>query len=327
MMGGSYGRGQTSLQWGKQVGNWASYIAVEGVTDNGFREHSGSTIRRIYGDIGYKGEAAELHLNVGGASNEFGATAAAPFELLQQNWSSIYTWPQTSANQVAYVNATANVDLSPTWSLQANAYLRAFFQRTVDGNSTNAAPCASNPALLCYPSVSDPSAPANGLNGNAARQSVLEHGDARRDRPHFHPDDQHGNERSGDQHRQALRPQQPLRRSARASIMASPISAPAPNSGRSCPTSIVAGSGVFLGPSGDPVADGPVSLRATNAYTGLFAADTLDVTEALAVTAGARLNVAEIRLQDQLGTALNGQDTCSRISTRCSARRTRSAAA
>ena len=68
-------------------------------------------------------------------------------------------------NQVAYVNATANVNLSPTWSLQANAYLRDFFQRTVDGNATNAAPCALNSALLCYPSVSNPNAPANGLSG------------------------------------------------------------------------------------------------------------------------------------------------------------------
>jgi outer membrane receptor protein involved in Fe transport len=307
VMGGSYGRAETSLQWGQQVGNWASYIAVEGVTDNGFRQQSGSTIRRIYGDIGYKGDSAELHLNVGGASNEFGATAAAPFELLQQNWSSIYTWPQGSVNQVAYVNATANVNLSPTWSLQANAYLRDFFQRTVDGNATNAAPCSYNSALLCYPSVSDPNAPANGLNGTQLANPFSS----------------------------TATPGEIDRTSTQTTSMGTTVQATSTDKlfglnnhfvggasfdygvtnfgasaelGTILPNFYVAGSGVFLGPSGDPVSDGPVSLRATNAYTGLFATDTLDVTEALALTAGARFNIADIRLQDQLGTSLNGQD-------------------
>ena len=47
------------------------------------------------------------------------------------------------------------------------------------------------------------------------------------------------------------------------------------------PDYVVAGSGIFLGASGNPISDGPVSLRTTNAYTGLYALDTFDVTERL----------------------------------------------
>ena len=43
----------------------------------------------------------------------------------------------------------------------------------------------------------------------------------------------------------------------------------------------------------------------TSAYTGLYALDTFDVTNAFSVSAGGRLNVANIQLQDQLGSSLN----------------------
>jgi outer membrane receptor protein involved in Fe transport len=76
---------------------------------------------------------------------------------------------------------------------------------------------------------------------------------------------------------------------------------------------VVSGSGIFLGRSGNPVSIGPVALRATNQYSGLYALDTFDVTNAFAITGGGRFNVANIDLQDQIGTALNGKDTFTRF--------------
>ena len=53
-MGGSFGRVQSSVQWGKQVDNFAVYGALEGLHDDGFRNFSASDVRRFYGDVGYK---------------------------------------------------------------------------------------------------------------------------------------------------------------------------------------------------------------------------------------------------------------------------------
>src|SRR5579864_7088604 len=71
-MGGSFGRIQSSLQWGKQIGDWAVYGALEGLHDNGFRNFSASNVRRFYGDIGYRNDGNEFHLNMGLADNNFG---------------------------------------------------------------------------------------------------------------------------------------------------------------------------------------------------------------------------------------------------------------
>jgi outer membrane cobalamin receptor len=85
-MGGSFGRIQSSGQWGKQYDNFAVYGALEGLHDDGFRNFSASNVRRFYGDVGYKNDTSEFHLNMGAADNNFGSTATAPIELLQQYW-------------------------------------------------------------------------------------------------------------------------------------------------------------------------------------------------------------------------------------------------
>jgi outer membrane receptor protein involved in Fe transport len=307
LMGGSYGRLQSSMQWGKQVGNYAVYGAIEAAQDNGYRDFSGSQIRRFYGDLGYKGESAELHLNIGGADNIFGATAAAPAELLEQSWSSVYTTPQSSRNEVGYVNATAKVDVTPTWTLQGAAYFRSFYQSTVDGNSTDAQPCA-DPTLLCF----NGPAPANGLNGQQLANP-------------FAPDATLGEiDRTWTQTTsvgttlQATNTDKLLGHDNHF-VIGGGFDYGVTNFGASAelgviqPNYFVTGSGIFLGPSGDPVSDGPVSLRTTNAYTGLYALDTFDVTNALSISGGGRVNVANIRLQDQLGGALDGDYTFTRF--------------
>jgi outer membrane receptor for Fe3+-dicitrate len=58
-MGGSFGRIQSSAQWGKQIDNFAVYGALEGLHDGGFRNFSASNVRRFYGDVGYKNDASD----------------------------------------------------------------------------------------------------------------------------------------------------------------------------------------------------------------------------------------------------------------------------
>ena len=160
------------------------------------------------------------------------------------------------SNQVGYVNATANVDVVADLERCRPRRISArSTRRRVDGNPTDVQPCADPDAALCF---NDAVTPANGLNGQQLANPFAAERDARRDRPHVDPDDQRRRDLAGDQHRQALRPRQSFRRSAAASTTASPISARAPNWGRFCPNYVVAGSGIFLGPSGDPVSDGPV---------------------------------------------------------------------
>ena len=308
LMGGSFGRIQGSVQAGKQVGDFAAYIAIEGVHEDGFRRDSASDIRRLYGDVGYKTDTAEFHLNVEFASNNFGASASAPIELLQQDYSSIYTTPQTTANRIGFVNLTGTVQATPSWTLQGNAYVRVFNQAHVDGNSTDVEPCKI-PSLLCF---GDNSTPANGSfstqlgNPFAAGSSLGE------------IDDTTTRSIGYGASLQATNTDKLLGHENRFVVGLSLDTATTKFGANSQlgvidPTFMVDGAGLYLGASGDPTSIGPVSLQATNIYGGLFAIDTFDVTDRLSITAGGRFNVANIDLKDQLGGDVNGNSTFQRF--------------
>jgi outer membrane receptor protein involved in Fe transport len=72
---------------------------------------------------------------------------------------------------------------------------------------------------------------------------------------------------------------------------------------------ITPGTRVFIGPGeiiDEPGDNQPVSVRVDDAYYGVFATDTLNLTPALALTLSGRFNDAEIDLHDRLGGDLSG---------------------
>jgi outer membrane receptor protein involved in Fe transport len=308
-MGGSFGRIQSSAQWGKEVDKFAVYGALEGLHDDGFRNFSASNVRRFYGDVGTKNDTSEFHVNMGAADNNFGAPATVPVELLQRYYGATYTTPQTTSNRVGYVNLTGKVEVTPAWTIDGSAHVRIFDQKILDANPTGTRPCAADPTLLCF---GDDSTPANGLNGAQLADpfgagSVL----GERDRTTTHSTTtgvslQAANSDQVFGHDNKF----VVGGSFDSSVTRFSASAELGTIG---PDFVVSGSGIFLGQSGNPVSIGPVALRATNQYSGLYALDTFDVTNAFSITGGGRFNTASIALEDQIGSALNGNETFNRF--------------
>ena len=308
-MGGSFGRIQSSAQWGKQVDNFAVYGALEALHDGGFRNFSASDVRRFYGDVGYKNDTSEFHVNMGAADNNFGATVTVPIELLQQYYGATYTSPQTTTNRVGYVNLTGKVEATPAWTIEGTAHVRVFDQKTLDANPTGAQPCAADATLLCF---GDGSTPANGLNGaqlaNPFDPNAVP-GEIDRTTTHSTTTGVSLQATNSDQlfgHNNHF----VVGGSFDSSITRFSASAELGTIG---PNFVVSGSGIFLGQSGNPVSIGPVALRTINQYSGLYALDTFDVTNAFSITGGGRFNAARITLEDQIGSALNGNEAFNRF--------------
>ena len=84
-------------------------------------------------------------------------------------------------------------------------------------------------------------------------------------------------------------------------------------------TLVVSGLGIIIDQSLNPDLDHgdvevtPVDLIVRTHYYGLYFMNTLDVTDRLAFTVGGRYNLANIKLEDQLGDALNGDHTFQRF--------------
>src|SRR5574337_421314 len=141
LRGGSFGRAQGAFQYGKQVGDYSVYAAFEQIQDNGWRVDSASQLSRFYGDVGYRANGFETHLQLTMGSTQFGASSFTPLQELQNAWSSVYTVPQTTYNKMAMLAWTGSYAYSPALNLQGGLYFRAFNQAHVDGNATDVESC------------------------------------------------------------------------------------------------------------------------------------------------------------------------------------------
>src|SRR5438132_10544346 len=144
--GGSYGRVGGSLQYGVRNGEWGLYLAAEGLKDDGWRLQSPSRLSRFYGDLGWKGTDAEIHLVTSAADNFFGVIGPTPVELLANDYRAIYTWPQTTKNQAELIALNGRYSATDHWTVQSNLYYRRFDQQHVDGNAAEVERCSGNQA-------------------------------------------------------------------------------------------------------------------------------------------------------------------------------------
>jgi len=306
--GGSFGRRAGSAQYGMQVGRFGAYVAGEALNEDGWRDFSPSELRRMYADLGAKGERLELHVAFTGASNRFGAIGPAPVELLNQRRENVYTTPQTYRNNLSFVTVTGSYQATDTLALQSNFYWRAFRQHVNNGNTSDVqacdaavAPgtlCLDDPTTILFATTGSPVADVlgGGVPGSVDRSSTFATGLG-------------GSVQATDK--------AALLGHENNFVVGASLDHGDVSFNASSELGIV-GSDLFVNGTGiiidQPAGDiAPTRLNTTNNYYGLYATDTFNVTPALAVTAGGRYNLAQIRLSDQLGTALNGTGRYSRF--------------
>jgi iron complex outermembrane receptor protein len=333
VMGGSFGRASGVAQYGAQQGNASVYVAAQGVNDSGWRYQSPSQVERLYTDLGWKAGISELHLIASGASNFFGVVGPTPTQLIDQDYRSIYTWPQTTRNDMGLLALNGNFDVAKNWSVQSNVYVRKFKQAHVDGNDADVEACSKSSSFsgsLCLEDDGFP-VPAGGKTTAFRNQFTILDANgnpikfASATTPYGTVDRTWTDTLTTGGSLQATSDAKIFDHDnyfvVGGSIDHSQIDFSANSTlGYIYPDLSVAnnaaipGTGSVIHTLGN-IGYGPVALDAQNTYYGLYATDTFDITSRLAATLGARLNVAKINMADQLGTSpgLNGDYTFQRL--------------
>ena len=308
---GSYGRAQGGVQAGFQGGPLSGYIAADAAHDGGWRDflilvRSAAHVCRSR----HANRPGRIPRQFHRCRQLFGRRRGNAGQLLNQRWSTVYTWPQTTHLQLAFLNSSLNYALSDTLSFQGNAYYRGYWESHVDGNGTDGQPCDPGGALPGQLCIGDGMTPINQsmpvpdlLSPNAFLGEIDRNTTATNSIGGSAQATSTGKVLGQDNH------------------FVAGISV---DHGRSTFTAnselgtidqnlFVTGTGVFID---QPAADiTPVDLLATNTYTGIYATDTLDLTTKLSLTTGARFNLAEIDLADETGTnpLLTSNNTFQRI--------------
>ena len=320
LQGGTYGHGTGTAQYGFADGPLGLYGAAEAVTDSGWRLHSPSDIVRLYADAGWRMDDSELHLAASGSISGLGVVGPAPVELLQQASDATYTYPQITHNLIGSLALNDKTRLTDNWQLEASAYVRALSQRHVDGNDGNFESCSSKSSYggdLCLQDDAFGTPPGGKttafrdqfliLNGTGQMfpfDGAITYGTL--DRTFTDSVSQGGTlQVTGNQSLFGLSNYFTAGGSVDHSSIAfqsgSTLAREFPDLQVALDGS-VAGSGNIIHALGN-LGYAPVNLGATTDYYGLYAVDALDVTEALTITAGMRVNAADIDGRDRSGVA------------------------
>ena len=150
--GGSFGNVSGYGEYGAHRGPVGVYAAVGGLHDDGFRYHSPTRLFQAYADLGYEDARTTLHLSVGGADNDIGATGPTPVQMLRQNPKSVFTYPAIDAQSKWSSSSLRRPTSRRRRSCSAPAPTCAYFLQgadLIDGNTTDVQACGNNAGYFC----------------------------------------------------------------------------------------------------------------------------------------------------------------------------------
>jgi outer membrane receptor protein involved in Fe transport len=298
LSGGSFGQVQGEFQFGKQVDTTSTYVAGSVLHQNGWRDLQSSDLQNFFGDVGWRSERAEVHLNVTVAHDVLNGPGTAPVQLLAADPGAQLTAPNQISNQYASVSLTGNVDVTETTSVQALVYYRYFLQRVMNGNAPNDTPCNDGSGLLCSGAGA-----ASTTLGSASIPDFLNGGQ------YAELDLETTNTNAYGASAQVTNTSDLFGWKNHLVAGLSFDGAQTAFSAASYVGGLTPLDRVFVGPGvelDEPGVNTPVRVAIANASYGVYVADTLNLTSRLALTVSGRFNAAVIDLNDQNGGDLTG---------------------
>ena len=303
--GGSFDQFGGSFQYGKQAGDSSVYVAASGLKENGWRYFQSSALKQFYGDIGWRSDRAELHLNIDAAETTLEAPGTTPVEWLAADPRAQFTGPSPVNNDYVLVSLNGNVKIDDATSAQAVAYYDYFIQHVGNGDVADFGPCNTISGFLCEVGTDTLATDRGGnpipdyLNGG----------------PYSDWDTQTTNTNGYGVSAQITRQDE---------IFGHNNHFVAGASFDGSRTLFGATTGIgglnevtenFFGPAGFPEGiiadqadgtDAPVDVSVTTAYYGIYFTDLYDITPRLTANISGRFNAEQIDLNDLLGTGLSG---------------------
>jgi iron complex outermembrane receptor protein len=305
LSGGSFGTIQAETQYGMQRGNVSFYAAGNELHQDGWRDLQSTDVQNFYGDLGWRNDRAEAHVTLSLGNSVLNGPGTSPIELLQADPAAQFTAPNLIANRNLSLGVNGTYRVTDTLSVQAVAYYQYLLQRVVNGNSPNDFPCDNGSGLLC----SDVNTPST-TRGGATIPDFLNGG------PYSELDTQTTNSNGYGASVQATATSDLVGLTNHLVFGTSfdgaktTFSADGAIGGLTPITRVFIGPGIIIDEPGNNI---PVRVNVTDAYYGVFATDTLSITDRLALTASARFNSAQIGLADQNGGDLTGQHAYNRV--------------
>jgi outer membrane receptor protein involved in Fe transport len=271
--GGSFGRRVAEFETGGHGERLDYFLTGNLFDEDGWGQHNPTRVRQGFGKVGYRDDRSDMTLSFTYADNRLEGNQTLPRSFLSDPWQS-YSWPDTQTDRMAFVDLNASHRLTEGWTVAAKAYYRKVSTGVLNSNVND---------------NYDPAMPIGA--GNEPTGNVIEGIDQ-------------------------YRPGAALQLTGRSPVAGHRNTLIAGMSYDGGTTNFQQ-LNQEAGSSRDTSSSAPVVLgtllHATNRYSGVYVTDTLGLTDRLYINFAGRYNNAIVRLQDRLGTALNGDHSFNRF--------------
>ena len=123
--GGSWARRAFEFEAGgeSKEKNVDYYVAGNLFKENGWREHSSSDVKQIFGKVGWQNELSDLDLSIALADTNMEGTQAVPLSALNEP-KKAYTYPDSIGNKMVMLNLKGSHFLTDDKLIAGNVYYR-----------------------------------------------------------------------------------------------------------------------------------------------------------------------------------------------------------
>ena len=123
--GGSWARRAFEFEAGgeSKENNLDYYVAGNIFKENGWREHSSSDVKQIFGKVGWQNDTSDLDLSVALADTFLEGTQAVPLSALNEP-KAAYTYPDSIGNKMVMINLKGSHFLTDDKLIAGNMYYR-----------------------------------------------------------------------------------------------------------------------------------------------------------------------------------------------------------
>ena len=315
---GRYDEREASLSGGGSKDRFSWFAAMQYRAEDGWRDYSPSQLFNGYLDFGYEGDGHGLHVKAVGADSDLTGNGVAPVELLQARRQSVFTHPDNSRTEYGRISLHPWLSLGRDTRLEGTLYYQRVRVRSLNGDAADIEPCEDDDlsGLLCLEEAGggddfgeDADLVLTGAGGTVLADTLDggDYGLLNRGRVKTRSGGlllQVADERAflGGTNRLVMG----ISRDESRTRFATSAELGALTDDRS-----VEGLGSFVDQADGSIA--PVGVIAHTGFTGIFASETLPLGKRLSLRLDLRWNHARIRLDDQIGTALNGDHRFRRL--------------
>ena len=151
LWGGSFGRGWADVQTAGHSDRFSYFVTGRLLTEDGWRDFSPSDVRQLFANAAWQLQRTTVTTSYSGGFNNLIGNGAAPEDLLADDRNAVFTHPDQTKGSASLFTTRVKHTISTAVSFDAVAYYRPTTIRTFNGDDTTYDECEGDnfEGLLC----------------------------------------------------------------------------------------------------------------------------------------------------------------------------------